>query len=115
MGASTSSHTGTRSPTKAPWRVTPAPSVTLAATPAPHNAPAAPQACENRVGSLVVHIEVARVAVPPTGRPGLRRQVLDARRGGQDVGQAPGEGRRAHHADVQHLSSPPGPPGPELR
>jgi hypothetical protein len=42
----------------------------------------APQVSEDRVGRLVVHIELDRVAVRPAGRPGLHHEVLDARRGG---------------------------------
>jgi len=75
----------------------------------------ASQVPEHRVGSFVVHIELDRVTVRPGGRAGLHHQVLHAAGGGQLVGKPPGEGRRAHHADVQHPPSPPVPPGPGLR
>jgi hypothetical protein len=75
----------------------------------------APQVPEHRVGDPVVHIELDRVTVWPGGRAGMNHQVLNAGGGGQPVGKPPGEGRRAHHPDVQHPSPPPMPPGPELR
>jgi hypothetical protein len=63
-----------------------------------------PQVPEDRVGGLVVHVELNRVAVGPGSRPGLHHEVLDAGGGRQPVGQLPGDGRRAHHPDVQHPS-----------
>jgi hypothetical protein len=75
----------------------------------------ATQVPEHRVGGLVAHIELDRVTVRPSGRAGLNHQVLDPGGGGKLGGKLPGESGRAHHADVQHPSSPPVPPGAELR
>ena len=75
----------------------------------------APQVPENRVGGLVMHIELDRVTVWPGGRTTLNHQTLHAGGGGQQVGKPTGESRRAHYANVQHPASPPVPPGPELR
>ena len=75
----------------------------------------AAQVPEHRVGDPVVHVELDRVTVWPGGRAGMNHQVLNAGGCGQLVGKPPGEGRWAHHADVQHPSPPPVPPGPELR